>query len=98
MVNGSLAANRVVAVADPAYSVMYVDEPEKVADALGMFPTDNGARVALLPATPARVRRAIEGSGLRWAAPVQVSIACMGGNGRMPAEGDALARFIAGPT
>ena len=45
----------------------YVEDPDATARALGLLPADTGANVALLPATPGRVRGSVEGSGLRWA-------------------------------
>lgn len=93
-ITGSLAAERIAAVTAPAYAVAYVEDPDATAKALGLLPAETGANVALLPASAARLRGSVEGSGLRWASVAQVAIDCLGGNGRMPAEGEALLRLI----
>lgn len=67
-VTGSLAAERVAAVTAPTYAVAYVQDPEATARQLNLLPAETGAKVALLPATAERVRGAVKGSGLRWAA------------------------------
>lgn len=70
---------------------MYAEERKRLAEALGLLPADSGANVGLLsPLEPVVWERATEGDGVRYVAPSQVVVACMTGNGRMPAEGEAV--------
>jgi hypothetical protein len=62
--------------------------------ALG-FPADEGANVALLrPFDPLVFERESIEDGLRYAAPSQTAVDCLTGNGRMPAEGEALIEWM----
>jgi hypothetical protein len=91
VITGSFAATRIAPIASPALLLLYDDTPALLARDLGLLPADEGADVQLLapfdPVVFARTR--IEG-GLRYAAPSQVAVDCLTGNGRMPSEGEAL--------
>lgn len=90
-VTGSFAAVRYAPVAAPSLLTVYTDAPKVLAEALNMIPADAGANVAVLrPFDPVVWERTIEDEGIRYAARSQVVADCLTGNGRMPAEGEAL--------
>ena len=94
-VTGSFAAGRIAPVASPALLAVYVDDPRSVVDALGLIPADQGANVVLLtPFDPVVWERASVVDGLTFVAPSQAAADCLTGNGRMPAEGDALLQWM----
>ena len=94
-VTGSFAAVRLVAVAGPALLTIYCDAPTVIADALDLLPTDQGANMVLLqPFDPVVWERTSTESGITYVAPSQTAIDCLTGNGRMPAEGDALVQWM----
>ena len=91
VVTGSFAAVRYAPVAAPSLLTVYSDAPNVLAEALNMIPADSGANVAVLrPFDPVVWERTVEDEGIRYAAPSQVVADCLTGNGRMPAEGEAL--------
>lgn len=95
-VTGSFAAVRLAPVAAPALLVAYTAEPEVIARALGCYPADRGANLALLsPFDPVVWERASREGLLTYVAPSQVAVDCLTGNGRMPAEGDAVLQWMA---
>lgn len=90
-VTGSFAAVRVAPVAAPALLAVYCDNADAIAEALDLILTDEGANVALLrPFDPVVWQRSEEQDGTRYVAPSQAAVDCLTGNGRMPAEGEAL--------
>ncbi|MEX0753946.1 MAG: helix-turn-helix domain-containing protein [Actinomycetota bacterium] len=94
-ITGSFAAIRLAPIAAPALVVVYTDDVESVSRELGLLPADEGANVALLRPYDSVVwdRNASEDK-LRYVAPSQVAIDCLTGNGRMPAEGEALIEWM----
>lgn len=95
VVTGSYAAVRLAPVAAPSLLAVFCREPRRVADALGLLPADDGANVALLrPFDDVVVARASTEDGVRYAAPSQVAVDCLSGNGRMPAEGEAVLEWL----
>jgi hypothetical protein len=98
-VTGSFAAVRLAAVAGPALLTAYCDAPIVVAEALDLLPTDQGANVVLLqPFDPVVWQRTSTDGGITYVAPSQTAIDCLTGNGRMPAEGDALVQWMTSNT
>lgn len=94
-VTGSFAAVRLAPVAGPALLCVYTENVNALADALELIPTDEGANVALLrPFDPVVWQRTEEQNGVRYAAPAQAAVDCLTGNGRMPAEGEALLEWM----
>lgn len=94
-VTGSFAAARLAAVAGSALLIIYCDDPAAVADELELIPTDEGANVVLLkPFDPVVWERTSVEAGVRYVAPSQVAVDCLTGNGRMPAEGEAILQWM----
>ncbi len=94
-VTGSFAAVRRAPVAGPALLCIYCENVDALAEPLGLIPTDEGANVALLrPFDPVVWQRTDRQDGIRYVAPSQAAIDCLTGNGRMPAEGEALLEWM----
>ncbi len=94
-ITGSFAAVRSAPVAAPALLVVYAMKPRDLAEELQLLPTETGAdTVVIRPDNDVVFARATKAEGLRWAAPSQVAIDCLAGNGRMPAEGEALIEWM----
>jgi hypothetical protein len=95
-VTGSFAAGRLALVAAPTLLMLYADDPSEALDALGLIPADQGANVAILqPFDPVVWDRTSGANGITYVAPSQAAVDCLTGNGRMPAEGDALVQWMA---
>lgn len=96
LVTGSFAAVRVAPVAAPSLLAVYCQDVNEAARALGLLPADDGANVTLLrPFDDVVWARASIADDTGYAAPSQVAVDCLTGNGRMPAEGDALLEWMA---
>lgn len=94
-VTGSFAAVRHAPVAAPALLAVYCEDVQAAADALGLLPAETGGNVALLePFDPVVWERTERDGRLRYAAASQVAVDCLTGNGRMPAEGEALLAWM----
>jgi len=90
-VTGSFAAIRHAPVAAPALLALYCEDVERIAAELELLPADVGANVVLLrPFDAVAWTRTERADGIAYAAVSQVAVDCLTGNGRMPAEGDAL--------
>lgn len=96
VVTGSFAAVRRAPVAAPALLCAYCEDVSATADALELLPAGAGANVALLrPFDDVVWARAETDDGIDYAAVSQVAVDCLSGNGRMPAEGEALLSWMA---
>lgn len=94
-VTGSVAASRLAPVTAPAMLLAYCDFPVELAGELELLEADEGANVTLLKPFDSVVwERTSTQIGLRFAAPSQVAVDCLTGNGRMPAEGEALLEWM----
>lgn len=94
-VTGSFAAVRLAPIAAPSLLMAYTNDIEKTAAALDLLPADSGANVALLaPYDPVVWEHTTTEDGVRYAAPTQVAMDCLSGNGRMPAEGEAVLGWL----
>lgn len=94
-ITGSFAAVRLAPVAAPALVVAYTDDVDGVSRKLRLLSADEGSNVALLrPYDPVVWDRNESADGLRYVAPSQIAIDCLTGNGRMPAEGEALIKWM----
>jgi len=94
-VTGSFSAIRFAPVAAPSLLVLYCSEPSNLARELRLLPSDRGSNVALLrPFDVVVWERTTEESGVTYVAVAQTAADCLTGNGRMPAEGDALTTWM----
>ncbi|MGE5280766.1 MAG: hypothetical protein ACM3N0_00325 [Chloroflexota bacterium] len=94
-ITGSFAANRIAPVTSPALLTAYCDPPALIANDFGLLPAEEGANVAVLqPFDRVVWLRTSKEDGLRYAAPSQVAVDCLSGDGRMPAEGEALLEWM----
>lgn len=94
-ITGSVAAARRAPIAAPAMLLAYCDAPATLARDLGLLPAEEGANVVLLkPFDPIVWDYNESEKGLRYAATSQVAVDCLTGNGRMPAEGEALVDWM----
>lgn len=94
-VTGSFAAVRRAPVAAPALLLAYADEVDTTAASLDLLPADAGANVVLLrPFDQVVWERTVQEDGVTYAALSQVAADCLTGTGRMPAEGEALSRWM----
>jgi DNA-binding transcriptional ArsR family regulator len=94
-VTGSFGAVRFSPVAAPVLLLAYCDEATSIVHELDLLPADEGANVVLLrPFDPVVWERTIESDGVVYAAASQIAIDCLTGPGRMPAEGEALLRWM----
>jgi hypothetical protein len=94
-ITGSYAAVRIAPVAAPALLTLYCEDFAQVAQVLSLLPTDEGANVAFLsPFDPVIWERAPVVQRLRYVAVSQVAVDCLTGNGRMPAEGEAVLKWM----
>lgn len=94
-VTGSFAASRIAPVAAPALLAVYTRDVRPTARALKLLPASEGANVALLrPFDPVVWDRVVDDDGTTYVAPSHVALDCLAGNGRMPAEGEALLSWL----
>lgn len=94
-VTGSFAAVRLAPVAAPAVLLAYTDDVESVASEFDWLPADEGSNAILLRPYDRVVWDRTTDEGLLYVAPSQVALDCLTGNGRMPAEGEALLAWMA---
>jgi hypothetical protein len=94
-VTGSFAAARIRAVTAPVGLAIYSPEPDTLAAALNLLPAEQGADVRLVrPADEGVFARSATSDSIRWVAPSQVVLDCLGGTGRMPQEGEAVLEWM----
>jgi len=94
-VTGSFAAARIKAVTAPVGLAIYSPAPDALAAALNLLPAEQGADVQLVrPANDGVFARSSTSDSVRWVAPSQVVLDCLGGTGRMPQEGEAVLEWM----
>jgi hypothetical protein len=94
-VTGSFAAVRLAPVAAPSLLAVYCEDRAAAAEQLGLLPTDEGANVTLLrPFDDVVWERMTTDGAINYVAVSQVAVDCLTGNGRMPAEGEAVLRWM----
>jgi hypothetical protein len=94
-VTGSFAAARINAVTAPVGLAVYSPKPDVLMAALNLLPAEQGAEVQLVrPADDGVFVRSSTGDRIRWVAPSQVVLDCLGGTGRMPQEGEAVLEWM----
>jgi len=98
-VTGSFAAARAVSVAAPEIAIVYADDPERIADTLRLRQVRNGGNVVIArPNDQIVFERTTTTDNITYVSPAQAAIDCLTGPGRMPAEGDALIKWMAEKT
>ncbi|MDE0437637.1 MAG: hypothetical protein OXJ36_04475 [bacterium] len=94
-VTGSFAGYRLAPIAQPRLATLYVEDPETVAEALGLRPAETGANVLLVvPFDPVVFERAERDNGIVYTRVTQTLLDLMTGPGRGPAEADALLEWM----
>lgn len=95
IVTGSFAAYGYEHVTAPALLVMYTFAAQEIAERLNLLPASEGPDIVLIrPENNGVFYNYVEDDGLWWAAPSQIAIDCLSGNGRMPSEGEALIEWM----
>jgi hypothetical protein len=94
-VSGSFGAAQLVSVTAPEVAVVYTDDQERLAEVTRLRPVRNGGNVVTArPYDPIVFERTWERDALRVVSLAQVVMDCWTGFGRMPAEADALVRWM----
>ncbi|MGI8434498.1 MAG: hypothetical protein ACR2LE_07175 [Nocardioidaceae bacterium] len=94
-VTGSFAAASRVHVTAPAQLLIYVDDVEDLERRFELLPTARGADVVLLrPYDFAVWERPDSSDGINFVSLAQAALDCLTGDGRMPAEGEALLTWM----
>ena len=94
-VTGSFAAVRLIRVAPPRLLLLYTNDIDGTAKALGLEPTAKDADVVLLSPFDSVVwDRRMNAGGLSYVAISQRAIDCLTGIGHMPQEGEALVEWM----
>ena len=94
-VTGSFAAAQIVTVAAPAQLMLYVEDIDVSAAGLDLIAADAGGDVILLrPHDPDLLARVVTRDDVRTVPVSQLTVDCLTGNGRMPAEGEALLEWM----
>lgn len=90
-VTGSLAARLRVSYAPARLAMIYVDDPDTVAETIGLRAVDTGANVLLAPTKYTVVfDRTTQTDGVTYASPSQAAVDLLTAPGRGPAEATAL--------
>jgi hypothetical protein len=94
-ITGSFAATRIAPIAAPALLAVYCTDIAGTARALDLLPAVEGANVTLLrPFDPVVWSGTTTDGGASYVAPTQIALDCLAGNGRMPAEGEAMLSWL----
>jgi hypothetical protein len=95
VISGSFAASAMAPITAPALLIGYCEKPAELARDLDLLPSEEGANVILMrPFDQVVWQEAHFHGGLSYAAPPQVAVDCLTGNGRMPEEGEALLEWM----
>jgi Crp-like helix-turn-helix domain len=95
LVTGSFAVRRYVQISAPVQLALYVPDMTQFAERYGLMATERGANVLLLQAAHHSQLQGIRLiDGVFHAGLSQLVQDCLGGNGRLPAEGDALLEWM----
>ncbi|WP_212825066.1 hypothetical protein [Polymorphospora rubra] len=94
-VTGSFAASAVAPIVAPMQLVAYAEDPSAVRRFGRLLPVDRGADVVLLrPEDPKQVERTRRVIGHTHVGLSQLVLDCLGGNGRLPEEGQAVLEWM----
>ncbi|MEI2699044.1 MAG: helix-turn-helix domain-containing protein [Microthrixaceae bacterium] len=101
VVTGSFAAVRLAPVASPALLALYLKPDgglpffDEAQSELNLLPADEGADVMLMwPPNDRVVEDTRTAGGIEFVNLPQLAVDCLGGSGRMPAEGEALIEWM----
>lgn len=94
-VTGSFVASSIAPVAAPAIAILYSDDPERFAKVGRLLASKVGANVILAkPYDPIVFRRGWRGADFPSVSVAQSAIDALTGTARMPAEGEALIKWM----
>ena len=92
---GSFVASTIAPVAAPEVAVVFTDDPERLAKTARLLPTKVGANVILAkPYDPIVFQRGWPNAEFPSVSIAQLAIDLLTGNARMPAEGEALIKWM----
>jgi len=95
VVTGSFAASAVAPIAAPAQLVLYAADPAALRRFGRLLPAERGADVAILqPEDAARFDDVRLVDGVAHVPLSQLVLDCLGGNGRLPEEGEAVLTWM----
>jgi hypothetical protein len=95
VVTGSFAASRIAPIAAPVQLILYSTEFDEMRSFGRLLPAERGADVVLLrPEDPAQTRATRTIDGVRQVGLSQLVLDCLGGNGRLPEEGQAVLAWM----
>ena len=94
-VTGSFVASSIAPVAAPAIAIVYADDPERFAKVGQLLPSKSGANVILAkPYDTIVFQRGWRDAGFPSVSVAQSAIDSLTGTARMPAEGEALIKWM----
>lgn len=94
-ITGSFAAIRFEQIAAPTLLAVFATNSDQMIEELRLIPSDSGSNVLLLQSFDDVVfERSVLDDGIRYVAPAQIAVDCLTGNGRMPAEGEAVVDWM----
>ena len=94
-ITGSFAASRLAPVAAPEVAVIYAEDPDRLARAGRLLPATRGANVVVAePYDPVVFEGTVSSGRDTYVSTAQVALDCLTGNGRMPAEGEAILAWM----
>jgi hypothetical protein len=95
VVSGSFGARRLSPIAAPEVALIYADDVERVAKVGRLLPATRGSNVVLAePYDSIVFERTWDDDDIAYVSPAQLTIDCLTGPGRMPAEGEALLQWM----
>jgi hypothetical protein len=94
-ITASFAASRLAPVAAPEVAVIYAEDPDRLVRAGRLLPATRGANVVVAePYDPIVFDRTVSSGADTYVSTAQVALDCLTGNGRMPAEGEAVVAWM----
>jgi hypothetical protein len=76
-------------------AVIYTEDPDRLAEVGRLLPATRGANVLLAePYDGVVFERTVSSGAVTYVSTAQVALDCLTGNGRMPAEGDAVLAWM----